>query len=133
LSLERRARDIEEEFKMSTRASRKSDLAHQTRAQTKLQKRKDERKRRRSDASECSDLVVESDGDVDPREVVGSDNHPDLQKVSSFELHNEKQAIVKSFAAHDSKRKKCLVGLQAEAKASLKRRVLKRNVEKDGT
>jgi hypothetical protein len=31
LSLERRAKDIEEEFKMSTRASRKSDLAHQTR------------------------------------------------------------------------------------------------------
>jgi hypothetical protein len=133
LSLERRARDIEEEFKMSTRASRKSDLAHQTRAQTKLQKRKDERKRRRSDASECSDLVVESDVDVDPREVAGSDNHPQLQKVNSFELHNEKQAIVKSFAAHDSKRKKSLVGLQAEAKASLKRRVLKRNVEKDGT
>jgi hypothetical protein len=133
LSLERRARDIEEEFKMSTRASRKSDLAHQTRAQTMLQKCKDERKRRRSDASECSDLVVESDVDVDPREVAGSDNHPQLQKVNSFELHNEKQAIVKSFAAHDSKRKKSLVGLQAEAKASLKRRVLKRNVEKDGT
>jgi hypothetical protein len=53
--------------------------------------------------------------------------------VNSFELFNEKQAIVKSFAAHDSKRKKSLVGQQADAKASLQRRVLKRSVEKDCT
>jgi hypothetical protein len=142
LGLERRARDIEEEFETSTRVSFASDLAHQTRAQTKLQKRKEERKKRRSDASEYGDLItnrvdvdvdVDVDADVHPSEVAGSDSHPQLQKVNSFELFNEKQAIVKNFATHDSKRKQTLIGQQAEAKASLQRRVLKRSVEKDGT
>jgi hypothetical protein len=124
LSLQRRVRDIEEEFEMSTRARRASILAHQTRAQTKLQRRREHRKstskKRKSDA----------EVDVDPSEVVGA-NNSELKKLDSFELFNEKKAIVKSFAAHDSKRKQTLIDQQAEAKALLQRRVMKRNVEKE--
>jgi hypothetical protein len=125
LSLERRARDIEEEFEMSTRARRASILAHQTRAQTKLQKRKEHRK------STSKKRKSKAEVDVDASEVVGA-NNSELKKMSSFELFNEKKAIVKSFAAHDSKRKQTLIGQQADAKASLQRRVTKR-IDKEDT
>jgi len=120
LSLQKHAREIEDIYETNTRARRASIFANQTRAQEKLQKRREKRK---SVSQVDKTDINNAHSQLHSTDVNSSSAVDGYKKMNSLELFNEKKALVKSFAVHDTKRKKTLNEQQQGAKESLQRRV----------
>jgi hypothetical protein len=130
VSLKRRAQGIEDTFVLSTEARRASIFAHQARAHRKLQKRIAQRNTVAipSITGEDTSPPLVALKERDEESSVGEDSGGsakrtstprNLNKLSSFEVFNEKKEMVKNYTAHQSLRNQTLETQRLKAKEAL--------------
>jgi hypothetical protein len=146
IGLNKRVQGIGDSFVLHSEARRSSLLANRARSHTKMQKRIEQRKtitmRPVSDADgNDDDDDVHSGHDTGEKALpsestVAQDvknelnmtvekrpNHGTLEKLSSFELFNEKKAMMKKYTSHQSLRQHSLDAKRKESKNLLAMRV----------
>jgi hypothetical protein len=133
VGMKRHAQGIEDSFVLSTEARRTSILANQARARRNLQKRIAKKKLISTDGEIVNHpmQIVDEQGEEDELSVEGgrnsegkspNPNPKSMNKLSSFEVFNEKKEIVKNYTAHQTLREQAREAQRRDAKAALEAR-----------